>query len=180
MPPAPAAAPAAARPATPTACSSSIRRPAWAKITDGASKTALAVGKRPGRAAGRTLTTRKPNTSSHSLAPISDALCNGAVQWNVSDPRGFAWVNGEFRCAPLQPLHDAQLGHARLHGRADRRRREDCSYTPYGWRTARSRHPGGVNLLLADGSLQFIADTIDAGVWTALSTIAGGEAVGLP
>ena len=54
------------------------------------------------------------------------------------------------------------------------------TFTPYGWRTARSGHRGGVNLVFADGSLQLIADTIDLDIWRAMSTIAGNEVVGLP
>jgi prepilin-type N-terminal cleavage/methylation domain-containing protein/prepilin-type processing-associated H-X9-DG protein len=37
---------------------------------------------------------------------------------------------------------------------------------------ARSYHGGGVNCLLADGSVRFAADSIDASVWKALGTIA--------
>jgi hypothetical protein len=37
-----------------------------------------------------------------------------------------------------------------------------------------------VNLIYADGSLQFIADAIDMEVWRAMSTIAGIEVVGSP
>jgi len=40
---------------------------------------------------------------------------------------------------------------------------------------ARSRHPGGVVALYADGSTRFTADTINAATWMALSTRAGGE-----
>ncbi|MCH2114735.1 MAG: DUF1559 domain-containing protein [Pirellulales bacterium] len=36
--------------------------------------------------------------------------------------------------------------------------------------TARSDHPGGVNLLLADSSVRFVGDSIDLNVWQALST----------
>ena len=54
------------------------------------------------------------------------------------------------------------------------------SFTPYGWRAARSNHPGGVNVLLADGSLRFVADDVDADVWTDLATIAGGETTAAP
>ncbi|WP_165233839.1 protein kinase domain-containing protein [Aquisphaera insulae] len=43
--------------------------------------------------------------------------------------------------------------------------------------TATSRHPGGVNLLTADGSVHFIKGTIAPRVWSALATIAGGEPV---
>jgi prepilin-type processing-associated H-X9-DG protein len=43
--------------------------------------------------------------------------------------------------------------------------------------TANSRHPGGVNLLTADGSSRFVKETVDARIWTALGTIAGGEVI---
>ncbi|MFV1965066.1 MAG: DUF1559 domain-containing protein [Pirellulaceae bacterium] len=41
--------------------------------------------------------------------------------------------------------------------------------------TANSHHPGGVNLLLADGSVRFVSETVDPAVWRALATIAGTE-----
>ena len=40
---------------------------------------------------------------------------------------------------------------------------------------ARSFHDGGVNLLAFDGSVRFTADAVDATVWQALATAAGGE-----
>ncbi len=45
---------------------------------------------------------------------------------------------------------------------------------------SRSRHPGGVNTLLCDGSLHFVNDSVEHEVWQALSTQAGGEVVRLP
>ena len=39
---------------------------------------------------------------------------------------------------------------------------------------ARSRHRGGVNASLADGSVKFVTDGIDRGVWRAACTIRGG------
>ena len=53
-------------------------------------------------------------------------------------------------------------------------------YAGYGWRTARSRHRGGVTVGMADGSVRFVADAVDAGAWKAAATIAGGEAETLP
>jgi prepilin-type N-terminal cleavage/methylation domain-containing protein/prepilin-type processing-associated H-X9-DG protein len=38
-----------------------------------------------------------------------------------------------------------------------------------------SRHPGGVNFLIADGSVRFINNNIDEVTWVALGTRAGGE-----
>lgn len=42
---------------------------------------------------------------------------------------------------------------------------------------ARSRHPGGVNVGMADGSVRFFTDTIDLATWRYLATRAGEEAV---
>ena len=97
----------------------------------------------------------------------------------ASDPRGFAWVNGEFRCGlynhrdtPNSATPDCmgvQLGGG-----------VKLQFTPFGWRAARSNHSGGVNVMLADGSLRFVGDEVEADVWSALATIAGGETGGSP
>jgi prepilin-type N-terminal cleavage/methylation domain-containing protein/prepilin-type processing-associated H-X9-DG protein len=42
---------------------------------------------------------------------------------------------------------------------------------------ARSAHGGGVNVLFCDGSVHFVRDAIDPGVWYNLGTRAGGEVV---
>jgi prepilin-type N-terminal cleavage/methylation domain-containing protein/prepilin-type processing-associated H-X9-DG protein len=43
------------------------------------------------------------------------------------------------------------------------------------WAAARSRHPGGVNVLMADGAAGFIADSVGIDVWQALATISNGD-----
>ena len=43
----------------------------------------------------------------------------------------------------------------------------------------RSYHPGGINIGLADGSTQFISDTVSEDLFQALGTRAGGEVVSL-
>jgi prepilin-type N-terminal cleavage/methylation domain-containing protein/prepilin-type processing-associated H-X9-DG protein len=43
--------------------------------------------------------------------------------------------------------------------------------------TSDSYHPGGVNILLADGSVRFVKDSINGATWRALGTIAGGEVI---
>jgi prepilin-type N-terminal cleavage/methylation domain-containing protein/prepilin-type processing-associated H-X9-DG protein len=44
---------------------------------------------------------------------------------------------------------------------------------------ARSRHTGGVNVCLGDGSVRFVSNSVDLlTVWRPLATIAGGEVIG--
>jgi prepilin-type processing-associated H-X9-DG protein len=42
---------------------------------------------------------------------------------------------------------------------------------------SRSRHPGGVNVLKADGSVHFISQTINLKTWQAMGAMSGGEVV---
>ena len=44
---------------------------------------------------------------------------------------------------------------------------------------SRSRHPGGVQVLLCDASVRFVPETINFDLWQAASTIANGETRGL-
>jgi prepilin-type N-terminal cleavage/methylation domain-containing protein/prepilin-type processing-associated H-X9-DG protein len=43
--------------------------------------------------------------------------------------------------------------------------------------TARSRHPGGVHSLFADGHAQFVKDSVNLSLWQALGTRNGGELI---
>jgi prepilin-type N-terminal cleavage/methylation domain-containing protein/prepilin-type processing-associated H-X9-DG protein len=55
----------------------------------------------------------------------------------------------------------------------------DCTWYPgtMGLYSSRSRHPGGVNTLLADGSVHFIKNSVSQITWWALGTKAGGEVI---
>jgi prepilin-type N-terminal cleavage/methylation domain-containing protein/prepilin-type processing-associated H-X9-DG protein len=44
--------------------------------------------------------------------------------------------------------------------------------------TSRSYHPGGVNMLLGDGSVRFVKNSISPPTWRALTTINAGEILG--
>jgi prepilin-type processing-associated H-X9-DG protein len=76
------------------------------------------------------------------------------VQWLESGVPTGPLMNGRF--VPNSPIPDLTGGSAKLCG-------------------ARSRHPGGVNACLCDGSVRFIQDSIDRTNWHALWTRAGGE-----
>ncbi|MDR1491396.1 MAG: DUF1559 domain-containing protein [Planctomycetaceae bacterium] len=47
------------------------------------------------------------------------------------------------------------------------------------WQTARSKHTGGVNVCLGDGSGTFVSETIAIDVWRAIGSAHGGESKGL-
>lgn len=55
----------------------------------------------------------------------------------------------------------------------------DCELTPGGHAAvaARSLHPGGVHLLLADGSVRFVNEGIDYPIWRALATKDFGDSI---
>jgi prepilin-type N-terminal cleavage/methylation domain-containing protein/prepilin-type processing-associated H-X9-DG protein len=44
--------------------------------------------------------------------------------------------------------------------------------------TAKSQHPGGVQVALCDGSVRFVSQTIDIATWRAVGSRNGGEAIG--
>ena len=43
--------------------------------------------------------------------------------------------------------------------------------------TSRSYHPGGVNVLMGDGSARFIKSMVSGTIWRALGTVNGGEVI---
>lgn len=56
---------------------------------------------------------------------------------------------------------------------------EEERETPDVYAAARSYHSGGVNALMCDGSVRFIAETIDnANIWRPLNTAQAGEVIG--
>jgi prepilin-type N-terminal cleavage/methylation domain-containing protein/prepilin-type processing-associated H-X9-DG protein len=103
----------------------------------------------------------------------NDANCAGSPQsWNGYNRRGFMWASGEARCVSYN------------HYYLPNSRSFDCvandptmTYISVGYRAARSRHTGGVNVLLGDGSVRFVRDSVDLAMWRALSTRAANDIV---
>jgi prepilin-type N-terminal cleavage/methylation domain-containing protein/prepilin-type processing-associated H-X9-DG protein len=54
---------------------------------------------------------------------------------------------------------------------------DTAGFQPNGALTVSSRHSGGVNVLMCDGSVKFIKGTVAPATWWALGTMAGGETV---
>lgn len=149
-----------------------------ARITDGTSHTAAfsesVLGSGKENLADKKLVDRQTMYAFVFTTPLTETACNNATKWNVTNRRGFAWVNGEYRCTLYNHYWPPNVKRCdcianRISGGLDVR------YAPYGWRAARSRHPGGVNVLLVDGSAHFVADSVDLAVWHALATREGNE-----
>jgi len=115
---------------------------------------------------------------------LKDSRCEPSRSFNYqasldNSPRGFAWASGEYRCALYNHYYTPNSSHYDCITSAASDptpgRAKPILYSAWGWRAARSLHPGGVNLLLADGSARFIRNEIDPAIWRGLSTRQGGE-----
>ena len=96
--------------------------------------------------------------------PLTAAECANPIGYRWD--RQTNWIEGDYR----HTLYD--------HFYTPNSTTYDCLRGPlHGWRAARSRHPGGVNSLFADGSVRFIKNSINLNTWRAIATVAGGEVV---
>jgi prepilin-type processing-associated H-X9-DG protein len=116
------------------------------------------------------------------VSDLTDARCNAAKSYNSTmgngnDPRGFAWCSGEFRSASYNHYYspNSESFDCITSVTMDPTLPPQRLYSAYGWRTARSAHPGGVNVAFADGSTRFLQDDIDITLWRGLSTRDAGE-----
>jgi prepilin-type N-terminal cleavage/methylation domain-containing protein/prepilin-type processing-associated H-X9-DG protein len=96
--------------------------------------------------------------------PADCAAGNGT--WSAR--RGEQWINGHYGNTLYNHFYQPNA------------RAWDCGNGSHnkGLTAARSQHPGGVNVLLCDGSVRFVSDGVDLAAWRALATRAGGEVVG--
>ena len=149
-------------------------------VTDGLSKTVAfsesILGAGPQAERSRGSITADTGYGFTFTAPLTEPACSRPFYYNFTDLRGFSWANGEYRTTLYNhargPNSDAMDCLAALMSTPDLAR----MYAGYGWRAARSRHRGGVNVGMADGAVRFVADEIESDAWRAASTRAGGEA----
>ena len=93
--------------------------------------------------------------------PDLESIVSGATYWRGI--RGGAWIWGREPITTFSAYMPPNTPVPDMHAKGT------------GFFAARSYHPGGVNVLFADGSIRFINDTIPPGLWRALSTRGGGE-----
>ncbi len=118
-----------------------------------------------------------PNANPFVVAPEYGGSCGTVGQSHT------AWVDGNAQQTGMTtawPPNKQILG---LHGEGDL----DLQGLPlflggaagptFAAITSRSYHPGGVNALLADGSVRFIKSSISGTVWRGLGSISGGEVI---
>jgi prepilin-type N-terminal cleavage/methylation domain-containing protein len=111
-------------------------------------------------------------------APLTDALANSATRFNHQNRRGFMWVNGEYRCTLYNHYYGPNSSTPDCIGVKLIAPTPVKRHSAYGWRAARSWHPGGVCVARGDGSTKFVNEEIDLTLWRNLSTIAGSEITG--
>ena len=171
-------------------------------ITDGLSKTvAMSEVVRP------TYSSGIDPTYAGEQATANDSFANGHVSANATNPRACyqSFVNGAYTgtitSATRSTGVNAWAGRAcfTLFNTILRPNGPVCHTMQVGVLPPRSRHPGGVLVLFADGAVQFISENIDngsgdtittatpaegapsvCGVWGALGSRSGGETAGQP
>jgi prepilin-type N-terminal cleavage/methylation domain-containing protein/prepilin-type processing-associated H-X9-DG protein len=108
------------------------------------------------------------------LEACRDAFRNqGPPSVGIHDYRGYRWAMGLAGFSSfntIQPPNDS-FGGCRFDDRLNVW--PDQSYSI----GASSAHPGGVNSLMADGSVRFVKETVNLGIWWALGTRSGGEII---
>ena len=98
----------------------------------------------------------------------SPRTCVVGATGSWSGIRGAKWMNGHFG----DTLYN--------HGLTPNSKSFDCGNNSHnaGLTAARSRHVGGVHVLLCDGSTRFVSENIDYVIWQGLATKQGGEVIG--
>jgi prepilin-type N-terminal cleavage/methylation domain-containing protein/prepilin-type processing-associated H-X9-DG protein len=111
-------------------------------------------------------------------------LASETIQGVNGDRRGFTWwgwgAGFETRAVPNSAVSDTmQSADACNPVEPNAPCEAPSTAASYFWAAARSRHPGGVNAAMCDGSVHYVTDEVDLAVWRAASTTQGDESLSL-
>jgi len=154
--------------------------------TAGASERILGKGQEKGPAGSAVIDPQTMYISPGADTPTQptvtgpSATCSVAntTSYNYDNRRMYSWLVGEPRCTSYNHFYlpndtvnpDCVVNYPGLGTNYD--------YTGHGLSTARSRHPGGVNVWMCDGSVRFISNGVSLQTWQGIATRAGQELLG--
>jgi prepilin-type N-terminal cleavage/methylation domain-containing protein len=104
----------------------------------------------------------KPGT----MIPLTDEFCMSPAGMTWIGDRGASWIGGP---GQRSAFNTYLMPNDRM---------ADCGSNGLGRYKASSGHPGGVNIILGDGSVHFIKDHVELTTWRALSTRGDAEVLG--
>jgi prepilin-type N-terminal cleavage/methylation domain-containing protein/prepilin-type processing-associated H-X9-DG protein len=143
-------------------------------ITDGTSNTAFFSEKIRGTGT-RDLDARSDSmvTAAPTSLDTTYQTClstNPQTATRLTHVQGASWVMGEMCCTQYNHVATPNKGTCAGLGFANNSMANMPMQVP-----PSSRHPGGVNTLLGDGSVKFIKDSVSLQTWRAIGTRNGGE-----
>lgn len=153
-------------------------------FTDGLSHT-VAYGERlrgsgdeggtsPARDFGNLLVLEFCETGGADYSLRCSRLAASQASFPLSRQAGIYWFIGDFQCGAY---NHAQEPNGRIPDAVSPEVNSLWGGVVCGIVTARSAHPGGVNSLMADGSVRFTGNSIARAAWRGLGTRNGGELV---
>lgn len=151
---------------------SSSRAVKFADILDGTSNTAMMSEKNKGDGSNGISTPASDTYQPGTFPGTADQAMADCLAINVQDlsKQGYSNVGAPW----LQPYHSTTVYYHILPPNT-----RSCMYPPGRIATtAMSRHPGGVNVALCDGSVRFVANSISLATWRALGTRDVGDVLG--
>lgn len=136
-----------------------------ASITDGTSNT-LMIGE------------AEPDPQLQTLASVSENANTGRKDhWAIGGDDFDNWEGSDW--SEMGGSTGVRINYPRPQGSPNDASDSDPNWAAYEVSFS-SRHPGGCNFVSADGSVRFVAETINASIFSALGTRANGEAVPAP
>jgi prepilin-type N-terminal cleavage/methylation domain-containing protein/prepilin-type processing-associated H-X9-DG protein len=122
-------------------------------------------GSNTGRGSAQDMVMPNPIAVTHLDNYIRQCNTARAAVASQQNSRGQRWASGRMAQGPITSMLTTPNS-----------KDADCTQTSQtGLLAMRSRHPGGVNVLMTDGSVRFVKDSVNRTTWWSLGTKEGGE-----